>query len=193
MRPWWEADPAVLASELKGLASAGYVLVHQGVDRGRRLRLDLRRARRRYQLVFDENYRYGGYAVAQEMLPTGTEPKAGDHLGLGRGPNGALSALSRVRDRVVDVPATAYQGRVLVPSAWAHRPMTGHGMMQFAVAAGGSSMVPLTITAVTESVVAELVAPSDRCGKRALARGQIVRAANEQGQSLLEPNEERPG
>jgi molybdopterin/thiamine biosynthesis adenylyltransferase len=162
MCPWWEADPGVLASELKGLASAGYVLVHQGVERGHVLRLELKRARRRFELVFDENYRSGGYVVARELLHPGTELKTAERraISLGRGPAGALSALHRIHDRVFDIADIGHWGRVLLPSAWGRKPKAGHGTLEFAVAASGISMVPISITGVDDAASRELASVS---------------------------------
>lgn len=166
MRPWWEADPAALAREIRALAAAGFTPTSQTVALpGHWLRLEVRRGRRRIELEFEDNYPAGG-AVFARALAEGTqprmplssvsaagnatpEPRVDDWFATARGPEGATVALQRVlhrsRNERDEWVHAVRRGRVILPAEWRAMPNTGHGALVFGLASGGAC-VPLQIT-----------------------------------------------
>jgi molybdopterin/thiamine biosynthesis adenylyltransferase len=186
MRPWWEEDPATLALELDALAAAGFALIHQGVASGHNLRLELRRGRRRYELVFEDDYRTGG-AVLARRLAAGARLEPDEPVGMAAGPYGTLAALDMLRRHPFDSAPVARGGRVLMPYAWLRVHEAGHGTLEFGVAHGGTALLPLKITGVPEQAAKSLV-DSSVTFARAFPSRNLGLWASESGPFRRRPN-----
>ena len=185
MRPWWEEDPAQLASELDALAAAGFTLVHQGFTTGCNLRLELQRKRRRYELVFEDDYPRGGVVMARRFR-AGAELRADEQVGTASGPLAATLALNRLRDRSLESARTAIGGRVLLPYPWHRLGESGHGTMTFGVARAGVALLPMTITGVSEAAANRLAEASSHLTPAfpTTTRGLWVSGSDAHGRSV---------
>jgi len=157
MRPWWVEDPALLARELGSLAGAGFTLIHRGLTDGHNLQLGIARKKRRYQLIFEDDYPRGGLVLAQSLGPRRVQGYA--RHGVLRDRPATLAALRQV-DEYLAQPRVQTGGRVLVPTEWRSLPEGAHGTIAFGVASSAQALLPLRLTGVNDALSARLASAS---------------------------------